>query len=191
MRWLIFGAGLLSGTPVLCIVAGAETDSRSSANPSPSQLNWNTGANQSFLVPAVEIPGFLVALNVFNRNVLDSDEYGTTASGTWRHVRHGPWGYDDDTFNVNQFGHPAMGAIMYGSARSAGLNFWQALVYSNVGSLMWELGGETGHPSSNDIITTSQAGSLLGESLFRMASLVLEHGGKRPSLQRELLAAMI
>jgi hypothetical protein len=34
------------------------------------------------------------------------------------------------------------------------------------------MAGETDPPSINDMITTGQAGSLLGEALYRMADLV-------------------
>jgi len=40
-------------------------------------------------------------------------------------------------------------------------------------------------------MTTAQAGSLFGEALFRMASLVLENGGQRPGFWRELGAATL
>jgi hypothetical protein len=55
---------------------------------------------------------------------------------------------------------------------------------------MWEIAGETTPPSKNDQITTSFGGSFLGESLFRMASLVLERGEK-PGFWRELGAAFV
>ena len=68
---------------------------------------------------------------------------------------------------------------MYGLARSSGLGFWESLAYSNVGSFLWKMAGETDPPSINDQITTGNAGSLLGEALFRMAGLVLEEGGDK------------
>ncbi len=176
-----------SGTTSLA----AETPPATAPASSVPVLDWNTGANKSYVIPAVEISGFLTALNIFNRSFLDKSVYGTTLRGTWDNFRNVSLDYDDDPFTVNQFGHPTMGALMYGSARSTGLNFWQSLVYSNVGSFVWEVAGETGKASFNDLITTSQAGSLLGESLFRMASLVLEKGGRRPGFWRELGAAVI
>ena len=44
------------------------------------------------------------------------------------------------------------------------------------------MAGETDPPSINDMITTGQAGSLLGEALYRMADLVLKDNpaAKRP-----------
>jgi hypothetical protein len=107
---------------------------------------------------------------------------------------HGKWEYDEDPFSINQFAHPYQGALMYGFARSSGLNFWEGLLYSNAGSLLWKLAGETGNPSINDQITTGNAGSIFGEELYRMGSLVLERGsvgGEKPAAWREWCAAII
>ena len=92
---------------------------------------------------------------------------------------------------MNQFGHPYQGTMHQGFARSAGLNFWESLLYANAGSLLWELGGETTQPSINDQIATGTGGSFFGEALFRMAGLMLENDGNKPGLWRELGAAVI
>lgn len=193
VRWLILGGGLAAIWPVSPASLAAETPSASApaTESPPPVLDWNTGANKSYVIPAGEITGFLGSLNLFNRTFLNRTVYGATARTTWNHLKTLSLNYDDDPFNVNQFGHPAEGAIMYGMARSSGLNFWQSLFYSNAGSFLWETAGETEPPSFNDLITTGQAGSLLGEALFRMASLVLEKGGQRPGFWRELGATAL
>lgn len=160
-------------------------------------LSWETGEGKSYVIPAVELPGFIVLLNLFDRIALhDSTKnnrrvYATNPSTFWDQITHQNWTFDQDSFKVNQFGHPYEGATMYGLARSSGLNFWQSLVYSNIGSFFWEMGGETSRPSINDQITTGNAGSLLGEALFRMAGLVLEEGGSNPPLGYKIAAAAI
>jgi hypothetical protein len=156
-----------------------------------AMLNWETGVGKSYLIPAVEIPGFLTVLNLYDRKVYGTDVYGTTVKSTWDHIRRGRWESDDDPFNINQFSHPYQGATMFGIARSTGVSFWQSWLYSNAGSLMWEMAGETGPPGLQDSITTAQAGALLGESLFRMASLILEGGGPTPSPWREWGATVL
>ncbi len=171
--------------------AAAETDPTLLRGARTSVLDWETGANQSVIIPAVEIPIFLVALNLYDRRVNGREVYGSTLNTTADHLPPKSWKFDEDPFNVNQFSHPYLGATMHGLARSSGLSFWQALVYSNVGSFAWEMAGERGPASINDMITTSQAGSLLGESLFRMASLLLENGNQRPGFWRELGAAAL
>ena len=92
---------------------------------------------------------------------------------------------------MNQFAHPYQGSMYHGFARSAGLNYWESLLYTNVGSFLWETGGETTPPSINDQIASGIGGSFFGEALFRMASLVLEGDGEKPGFWRELGATMI
>jgi hypothetical protein len=159
--------------------------------------SWETGANKSYLIPALEIPGFLGLLNIYDRlaypdKMQDGKKvYSSTFSSTWDHLRYQHWVYDEDPFNINQFAHPYQGATMYGFARSSGLNFWESLAYSNAGSFLWKMAGETDPPSINDQITTGNAGSLLGEALFRMAGLVLEGGGAKPDVWHEIGAAIV
>ena len=161
-------------------------------------LNWETGAGKSYLIPALGEVGFLSLLSAYDRTVLhgkrESDgerTYATDFSTAWNHLRKQNWTYDTDPFNVNQIGHPYQGATMYGIARSAGLGFWESLAYSNAGSFMWEMAGENSRPSVNDIITTGNSGSLLGEALFRMAQLVLKEEGPKPQAWQEICAGLL
>lgn len=160
-------------------------------------LSWETGANKSYLIPAWELPAFLVFLNLYDRTFLHtktqegSSTYDTNLATAWHHLRDQNWTFDRDPFNVNQIGHPYQGATMYGIARSAGLSFWESLAYSNIGSFTWEMAGENSRPSINDIITTGNSGSLLGEALFRMSQLVLQEDAPRPDAWHEAGAALL
>jgi hypothetical protein len=161
-------------------------------------LSWETGAGKSYLIPALEIPTFLLLLNGYARLAYpDSVEldgkktYDSNLSTFWDHVVHGPWGVDEDAFAMNQFNHPYQGSMYHGFARSTGLNYWQSLLYDNLGSFLWETAGETTHPSVNDQIASGIGGSFFGEALFRMASLVLEGDGEKPGLLRELGATIL
>jgi hypothetical protein len=162
-----------------------------------SAMSWGTGAGKSHLIPALEIPGFILLLNGFDRlifpHAVDRGKkvYSTTPSTFWDHVVHGPWVVDQDAFAVNQFGHPYQGSTYHGLARSAGLGYWKSVLYTNAGSFLWETGGETTRPSINDQFASGISGSFFGEALFRMASLVLEGDGDKPGFWRELGAAMI
>lgn len=159
-------------------------------------LSWETGAGKSYLIPGVEVPGFLILLNVYDRiahsHQTEDDKrvYSSTFSSTWEHLSRQHWVFDKDPFNINQFAHPYQGATMYGLARSSGLGFWESLAYSNAGSFLWKMAGETDPPSINDQITTGNAGSLLGEALFRMSELVLQNQ-PRPDVWHEVGAAII
>ena len=151
-------------------------------------LSAQIEANKSYAIPALEIFGFDFLLNQYNRNFI-SDEYKSDLSSI-RHNLRSSWRVDNDPFLVNQLGHPYQGSIYHGLARSSGLNYWESLGYTFVGSAFWEVAGETVPPSRNDQITTGVGGSFLGEELYRMANLVLERDDIRP-FWRELGAAVI
>jgi hypothetical protein len=158
---------------------------------SPDALDWQTGENKSYLIPALEIPAFIVGLNLFNRAAFDdSQDYDTDADSIWRNLGTAPE-YDKDPFSINQIGHPYQGGMYHGFARSAGLNYWESLAYTIGGSFLWETAGETTRPSINDHVSTGIGGTFVGEALFRMSSLLLEGGGETPGFWRELGAAII
>ena len=77
-------------------------------------------------------------------------------------------------------------------ALESGHGFWPSLAYSNVGSFIWKMAGETDPPSINDIITTGQAGSMLGEAMYRMADLIIRDSGSTgPSLIRQITSGVL
>ena len=156
-------------------------------------LNWEMRAGRSYVIPGVEILGYLFLLNQYDRHFTDPEDlYRVTGSTFRQHVKDGKWVIDDDQFSVNQFLHPYSGTVYFGLARSAGLNFWESFFYTAAGSTLWELGGEKTTPSINDQITTTFGGTFLGEPLFRMANLLLETDDEgKPGFWRELAAGVI
>src|SRR5689334_3079962 len=155
-------------------------------------LDWETGAGRSYLIPGVEILGYLFLLNQFDRHYTEpTSTYETNGDTIWHNLTDSQWVVDSDQFSVNQFLHPYSGSIYYGLARSAGLTFWESFLYSAAGSFLWEIGGETTQPSINDMIMTPIGGTFLGEPLFRMASLLLETDEGKPGFWRELGAAVL
>jgi hypothetical protein len=144
---------------------------------------------KSYLIPALEILGFQAALNVADRIIYGCCDYNVTPSTISHNLRHG-WVTDNDPYSINQLGHPYQGSMYHGFARSSGLNYWEALGYTFAASAVWEIAGERTPPSKNDQITTGIGGTFLGESLFRMANLLLEKDNV-PKLWRELGAAAI
>ena len=180
------------------ISMGGEAQLKEKTGETSPDLFWEKGKGKSYLIPALEIPAFLILLNVYDRlaypnSVEPSGEktYNSNLSTFWDHLVHEPWGIDTDSFAMNQFGHPYQGSMYQGFARSAGLNYWESLLYTNVGSFLWEMGGETTNPSINDQIASGIGGSFFGEALFRMASLVLEGDGEKPGILRELGATIL
>jgi hypothetical protein len=145
-------------------------------------------ANKSYGIPAAEIVGFEFLLNQFDRHVLGTD-FASNLS-TIRRNLHSSWVVDRDPFEINQLGHPYAGSMYQGFARASGLDYWESLGYTFAGSALWEIAGERSLPSRNDQINTGIGGSFLGEILFRLANLTLEHENL-PPFWREAAAAVI
>ena len=162
------------------------------AGPEPKPvLQWGLGEARSTLVPALEIPAFELLLNRFDHAFEDAATYSSPLDNLHDNL-HRKWVVDSDKFSTNQFLHPYQGSIYQGLARSSGLDFWEASAYTFAGSLLWETSGESTEPSINDQIASGIGGNFLGESLFRIASLMLESGsGDTPGFWRELGAAII
>ncbi|MBC8023541.1 MAG: DUF3943 domain-containing protein [Burkholderiales bacterium] len=160
------------------------------AVPASAEESPFSDSQKSYAIPALEIIGFDVALNLFDRQYFGCCDFNVTTRSIRRNLRSS-WGVDRDPFLVNQLGHPYQGSMYHGFARSAGLNYWEGLGYTFLASAMWEIAGETTPPSRNDQINTGIGGSFLGEALFRMASLVLEHPGDMSPWTRELLATAV
>ncbi len=173
------------GAPGLRIAAGATPEEVAD----PALQAQRPGAD--YVLPALEIIGFDVLVNRTNRWFGTSrDDYRVSLDSVRRNLRSS-WTVDSDPFQTNQLGHPYQGSMYHGFARSAGLDFWPALGLTFAGSAGWEIAGERTTPSRNDQIATGIGGSFLGEPLYRMANLLLEHGGDTPARWRELGAAVI
>lgn len=147
-------------------------------------------SGKSYLLPAGEIVWFNILLNRLDYYFVDRQVYGTSYHSVRDNLSN-KWIVDTDPFAVNQFMHPYQGSVYFGLARSSGLGYWESLGYTFGGSLLWEIAGETGLPSINDLVTTGFGGTFLGEPLFRMSSLLLEGGGETPGFWREVGAAAI
>lgn len=158
-------------------------------------LIWGAGSGKSYLIPALEVPAYNLAQNGVarlanpNETVNGKKVYQTNLSTFWDNLTHGTWVIDNDDFTTNQLRHPYQGSIYQGLARSAGLSFWESIPYTLMGSFLWETGGEVTSVSINDQVASGIAGNFLGEALFRMAGLLLEHG--EPGFWRELAAAVV
>ncbi|MEO8310461.1 MAG: DUF3943 domain-containing protein [Caldimonas sp.] len=144
-----------------------------------------------YVTPALEIVGFDFLLNRYSRYLgTGREDYAVSLKSIRRNLRSG-WGTDRDPFDINQFGHPYQGSMYHGFARSAGFNYWESAGYAFAGSAFWEIFGEQTHPSRNDQVASGIGGTFLGEALFRMSNLILEHGGGMPRFWREMAAAAV
>jgi hypothetical protein len=172
---------------LLAQTVNAPSAAAANVNLSSQPPPW--GTQKSYLIPALEIVGFDTLLNLFDRAYYGCCEYDTDFLSIKRNL-HRSWKVDSDEFTINQLGHPYQGSMYHGFARASGLNYWQGLAYTFVGSLFWEIAGETTRPSKNDQISTGIGGSFLGEALFRVSSFWLELG-KGSRFWREVVAAAI
>jgi Domain of unknown function (DUF3943) len=102
----------------------------------------------------------------------------------------GEWEFDPNSFRTNQFAHPYQGSLYFTAARSLGVGFHTSAALTAVGAWLWETAGESKPPAINDLITTSVAGTLFGEVLFRLSTLVLGDSND-PGFWRETGAFVI
>lgn len=90
---------------------------------------------------------------------------------TIRYSLTNPWLWDNSRFLKNQIAHPYFGSMYYTAARANNMGFLASSLLTAFGSFTWETCMEAGNNSMNDFITTSLAGIVLGETLFRLGSL--------------------
>ncbi len=135
---------------------------------------------------------------IVNALVWGFNEYPRGASFTqvnprsWYNNLSGGWKWDDNHFSTNMFAHPFHGNLYYNAARSNGFNFWASVPFAFLGSGFWECCGETHSPAINDWLSTSISGSIIGESLYRISSSILDNeatGSER--VWREIGAAAL
>jgi len=140
----------------------------------------------NYALPVIEIVAMDALINAAGRRGPEADAYKVNSTSIRSNVE-GPWIIDNDPFAVNQLMHPYQGAMYHNIARSSGLSFWPSLGYTFAGSVMWELAGETTTPALNDQLASGIAGTFLGESLFRMANLLVDRSHSHVSFGRGLL----
>lgn len=165
-----------------------------SAKPPPDKFDFSAKsgtpeARKNHYLPAIEIVGFEAMLNLVHRNDRSCD-YKSNLSSISDNLSSS-WRADHDPFRTNQLGHPYAGSVYHTFARSLGLDYRESFAYTFAGSALWEIAGERTHPSINDQINTGMGGTFLGEALFRLSNLMLEHGGDTPFWLREVGAAAI
>ncbi len=138
------------------------------------------------LIHALAQPTFIWATNWY---LLDQFWADISIKTLQNNIETG-WVWDEDTFDVNQVGHPTQGAMVYTAARSQGLSYWKSLAYPTLASLIWELGMENESPSINDMITTPTSGVAFGEIMHRMSVLTLGESPVKP-IWRQVVSGLI
>jgi len=117
--------------------------------------------------------------------------YATYPKTWWNNIRRGlEW--DDNSFMINQWGHPYQGSTYFSAGRSNGLSFWESAPLAVLGAAAWEYLGERHTPSLNDFVMTSLGGIALGEVFHRSAWLLRDTTDTGKSrLWREIAAGVI
>ncbi|WP_426753797.1 DUF3943 domain-containing protein [Myxococcus sp. Y35] len=155
----------------------------------PRRVIWNApdGGGRNFLVPIVELSA-LHGIFWGTAKVLGKPYADISLETMRRNLRDG-WVWDEDAFATNAFGHPYQGSLAYTAARSSGFGFWGSVPFTVASSVLWELFMESESPSTNDLITTSIGGVVLGEVLHRTALAILDEG--EPSLARSVVSFLV
>ncbi len=136
-------------------------------------INEATQPEKNYLIPAIEVVGLNLFVGAFNTYVTKED----FAKISWKTIENNfktGFVWDEDDYLTNQFFHPFHGSLYYNSARSNGLEFWEAVPYSLGGSLMWELFMENEPPSHNDLVNTTVSGITMGEISYRVSNLIID-----------------
>lgn len=111
---------------------------------------------------------------------------------TWWDNISGRWEWDEDSFHINQWGHPYQGSLYFNSLRTNGYGFWTSAGAAWAGSFLWECCAETKRGSLNDMANTALGGTVLGEMLYRVSALTLDNAATgRGRAAREIAATII
>ncbi|HEY6065359.1 MAG TPA: DUF3943 domain-containing protein, partial [Thermoanaerobaculia bacterium] len=127
----------------------------------------------------------------FDRYVAREDWAFISMDTVRENFRRG-FGYDSDTFKVNQTSHPYHGSLFFNAARENGYGFWESSVFTLVGSLIWECCMENSRPSTNDLVNTTLGGMTRGEVAHRISNMIIDNEATgRTRVIREIAAGVI
>jgi len=190
---------LTLGTPVAQALAQSSDPDSTAAEGVPATPTSNSTLPLAPEIPrrggvaVAEILAIDLAVWSYDRFIRSGDTSGFHVgfNSWWDNFQHG-FEFDDNHFNTNQWAHPYQGSLNFNTARSNGYGYWGSLPFAFLGSLTWEYFMEANPPAINDWINTSLGGAALGESFYRLSSLILDNtdtGGSRTL--REVGAALV
>ena len=159
--------------------ADSTSTAAGSSQVSPRALNTLPPAIEDPRRPGravIEILSLDLLVWSFDRFIRSGDTSGFEIGpdSWWENIQHG-FEFDDNHFNTNQLSHPYQGSMNFNAARSNGFGYWGSMPFSFLGSLSWEYFMEANPPAINDWLNTSLGGAGLGESLYRLSSLILDN----------------
>ena len=189
-HWRVNCAAFLAAVALMAPAGAARAQDAASADtsfaPAVSQVAVTADSLHSTLVYTPPTPKFIRAFGeVFLTNfvVWSYDRYIRPGGGegfrvgiqSWKDNALNGFEWDDNQFSTNQLGHPYHGSLYFNAARSGGYDFWESIPFAFGGSFMWEYFGETHNPAFNDWIATSVGGTSLGETFFRLSTVVTDN----------------
>jgi hypothetical protein len=149
----------------------------------PGRRRFFTAAGELVLIEAIPW--------AWNRYVARED-FARISWDTIRKNFEDGFGYDPDTFEVNQSSHPYHGSLFFNAARENGYGFWESSLFALAGSLIWECCMENTRPSTNDLVNTTLGGMARGEVAHRLSNMIIDNESTgKTRLIREIAAGVI
>lgn len=156
------------------IVWGDSLQDAEGATIRPKDSLFDTRVNP--LMISAQILGQNVLVWAWDYYVLKKN-YARTGVSYWkRNFREG-FKWDHNHWAINFYGHPYQGSFYYAAARGAGYGFYSSMLFAALGSSTWEMFCEREYPAPNDLISTTIAGSVFGEVLYRVARMFYSRPG--------------
>lgn len=156
------------------IVWGDSLQDAEGATIRPKDSLFDTRVNP--LMISAQILGQNVLVWAWDYYVLKKN-YARTGVSYWkRNFREG-FKWDHNHWAINFYGHPYQGSFYYAAARGAGYGFYSSMLFAALGSSTWEMFCEREYPAPNDLISTTIAGSVFGEVLYRVARMFYNRPG--------------
>ena len=173
----------LAQVPAETVPPAPSAAPRASDSPKPRPKHFWTAAGEIALLEAGPW--------AFDRYVLDEGFARISLHTVGENFKRG-FGYDRDTFNVNQSSHPYHGSLFFEAGRSNGYSYWESGLFALSGSLIWECCMENTRPSTNDLVNTTLGGMTRGEISHRLAVMILDDTASGSSrFWRELAGAIV
>ncbi len=174
VRAACFGLALLAVMPC----------SRAHAQPKPEAVDYDAPDPERGALEYSRAAANLAFLNwaIWQVDWARDRKWINVTADSWQRNLESGLAFDEDRLRENFLGHPYHGGLQFNSARAAGLNFWESLLYNVAGSLSWEFFAEREQPSTNDLLATTLGGMMVGEISYRLSSALLDDtrtGGAR------------
>jgi hypothetical protein len=115
--------------------------------------------------------------------------WANVGAQTWSTNLRLGWEWDEDEFPTNVMAHPYHGTLYFNAGRVNGLDYFESIPITFLGSWTWEYFGETERPSLNDFLMTTFGGITLGEMFHRVGSSLRDNQDRGISrVMREITA---